>query len=99
MEELGTGFADLARYIVWPYMAIFVLLSYMIKKTFGDFLQNHTKFEWQPVYTVLILATIIGIAWVLFTDDTVAQVAVTYAIGTTFHETIFQFFVKKITGK
>jgi len=99
MEELGTGFNQLAELLLWPYMVIFILLSYLIKKHFGVLLQKITRFEWKPVYTVLILATLTGILYGLFTEATWVAIFLSYAVGTTFHETILEFIVKKITGK
>ena len=99
MEELGTGFADLAKFILWPYMVIFILFAYLIKKILGDFLQKITKFKWQSVYTVLVIATIVGIPYGIFTEATWVGILVTYTIGTTFHETIFKFIAGKIINR
>ena len=94
---LGTGLGDLAAFIVWPYLLIFLMLSYLIKNAFGDLLQKVTKFEWKTVYTVLILATLIGVPYAIFTEVTWTQVAITYALGTSFHELILGKIVEAVT--
>ena len=94
---LGTGLGDLAAFIVWPYLLIFVMLSYLVKNAFGDLLQKITKFDWKPVYTVLALATIIGIPYAIFTEVTWTQILITYALGTSFHELILGSIVKTVT--
>ena len=91
---LGTGIGDIWALIVWPYLLIFVLFSSTLKKAFGDILQSVTKFEWKPVFTVLLIAFLIGIPYALFTEATWVQVTVTYVFGTTFYETIFEFVEK-----
>ena len=95
--ELGTQLSDLAAFIVWPYMVIFVLLAYIVKKAFGDLLLKMTKIKWKPVYTVLILAAIVGIPYGIFTDVTWVQILVTYTLGTSFHEIILDTIIKLIT--
>ena len=100
MEELLNGFKVLSEFIVWPYLAIFVLLSTVVKKAFGDLLVKITKFKWKPVFTVLTLATLIGILYLVFVKDTDwEKILVTYAIGTTFYETIFEFIESKLKKK
>lgn len=99
MDELGNQFSELSQLIVWPYLAVFVLLSYMAKKHLGKFLQRITKFDWKLVYTVLTFATLLAVPWVIWTDATWVEILVTYAIGTSFHETILSYFEKKIHKK
>ena len=94
--QLGTGIGDLAAFIVWPYLLIFVMLSYLIKNAFGDLLQSVTRFNWKPVYTVLILATIVGVPYAIFTEVTWTQILITYALGTSFHELILGSIVKAV---
>jgi len=94
---LGTGLADLAAFIVWPYLLIFIMLSYLVKNAFGDLLQKITKFTWKSVYTVLVLATVIGVPYAIFTEVTWIQIAVTYALGTSFHELILGKIIEAVT--
>jgi len=99
MDDLGNQFSELSQLNVWSYLMVFVLLSYMVKKHLGDFLQKITKFDWKPVYTVLIFATILAVSWVIWTSATWVEILVTYTIGTTFHETILSYFEDKIRKK
>ena len=99
MNDLGNQFSELSQLIVWSYLMVFVLLSYMVKKYLGNFLQKITKFDWKPVYTVLIFATILAIPWVIWTSATWVEILVTYTLGTTFHETILSYFEDKIRKK
>ena len=94
---LGTQIGDLSAFIVWPYLLIFVMLSYLVKKTFGDILQKIARFKWKPVFTVLIIATIVGIPYGIFSEVTWIQILVTYTLGTSFHELILEYIVKGIT--
>ena len=104
-NELGTQLVDLWQFIVWPYLLIFILLSYLIKKNFADLLQKVTKFEWKPVYTVLVLATLVGIPYGIWGEANWIQIVITYALGTSFYE-LFLYaiveavkkLVKRITG-
>ncbi len=93
---LGTGLGDLAAFIVWPYLLIFLMLSYLVKNAFGDLLRKVIP-AWKTVYTVLILATVIGIVYAIFTEVTWIQIAITYALGTSFHELILGKIVEAVT--
>ena len=89
MEGLG----QLGEYIVWPYLAIFILISYLIITYAGAWLKD--KLKWKNVYTVLIVATVIGVLYFLFTDTNWVNILLTYAIGTSFWEVL----LKKIIDK
>jgi len=93
-----TQIAQLTGLIVWPYLIIFVLLSYVVKKAFGDLLVKITRFEWKPVYTVLIIATIVGIPYMIVMDIGWVPVLLTYTIGTSFHELILDKIIKGFTA-
>ena len=95
-STLGTGLGDLANFIVWPYLLIFIMLAYLVKNAFGDLIRKVVP-AWKTVYTVLILATLIGIPYAIFTEVTWVQIAITYALGTSFHELILDAIVKKAT--
>jgi len=71
------------------YLCTFMLLSYLCKRNFNDLLQKITKFEWKPVYSVLILATVLAVPFALWTDTTWVKILFTYAFGTSLHEIIF----------
>ena len=93
---LGTGLGDLAAFIVWPYLLIFIMLSYLVKNAFGDLIRKVVP-EWKTVYTVLVIATLIGIPYAIFADVTWTQVLITYALGTSFHELILGKVVEAVT--
>jgi len=95
--QLGTSLVDLSAFIVWPYLLIFILLSYLIKKNFSELLQKATSWDWKPVYTVLILATIVGVPYGIFGDVTWIQILVTYTLGTSFYELFLDAIVKAVT--
>jgi len=94
--QLGTGLGDLAAFIVWPYLLIFIMLSYLVKNAFGDLIRKVVP-EWKTVYTVLVLATLIGIPYAIFTEVTWIQISITYALGTSFHELILGKVVEAVT--
>lgn len=98
MEWLDQIWAQLADYISIPYLLIFILLSYFIKKYFGQFLQKITKFTWLPVYTVLILATLVAVPFLIWSEISWVEILFSYALGTTLHELIF-FWLEKLWKK
>ena len=95
MEWLDSVWAQIASYVDVPYIIIFMLLSYIVKKSFGDILQKITKFNWLPVYTVLIIATIVAIPFLIWSRETWVNIAFSYALGTSLHELIFQWIENK----
>jgi hypothetical protein len=98
MEWLEQVWSQIAQYVSIPYLLTFMLLSYFVKKYFSEWLMKITKLKWKTVYTVLILATIIAIPFLLFTDESWAQILFSYAVGTSLHELIFKWIEDKITG-
>ena len=98
MEQVPVELDKLLELVDWRYIIIFILLASTIKKAFGALLQKVTKFEWLPVYTVLILATVLAIPWALLTDASWLEILVSYAIGTSFYETILERIINKIIG-
>ena len=95
MEWLDQIWGQIIEYICIPYLLIFMLLSYFIKTYMGDWLMAITNMKWKTVYTVLILATITGIPFVLFTEYSWAQILFSYALGTSLHELIFKWLEDK----
>jgi hypothetical protein len=87
---------EIVKNIDGIYLCTFMLLSYLVKKHFGGLLQKITKFEWKPVYAVLIIAFITGIAFKICSDITWVKLVFTYTLGTSLHEIIFEFVEKKI---
>jgi len=99
MEDFTIQLTELVQFIDWVYLILFILISYGVKQAFGKILQRITKFVWEPVYTVLIVATILAVPWLIWTDATWVEVLVTYTIGTTFYEVILEKLISKIKGK
>ncbi len=85
---------QIAQYISVPYMLTFILVAYFVKRYFGELLQKITKFEWKTVYTVLILATILAVPFLLWTEASWVQILFSYAVGTSLHELIFKYIEK-----
>jgi len=98
MELIEQGLDQLGGLIVWPYLVIFILLSYLIKKYFEEQLNKITPFKWMSVYTVLILATLVAIPFIIIDPTTWVNILLTYAVGTSFHELILGKIVTKISG-
>lgn len=98
MEDFTVQLTELVQFIDWIYLVLFLLLSQGIKKAFGNLLQKVTKFTWEPVYTVLIVATLLAVPWLIWTEATWVEVLVTYTIGTTFYEVILEKITSKIKG-
>jgi len=98
MDWLETIYSQITTYIEIPYLLILVLISYLIKKEFEDFLSLITGHRWRTVYTVLIISTLTGIAYYFAEEVTVMKLFVTYAVGTSLHDLIFRWLEKKING-
>ena len=90
--------SQIMGYISVPFLIIFMFLSYFIKKYFGTVLQKITRFDWKTVYTVLALATLVAIPFIIFSDESFISLVITYCVGTSAHELIFSKIEKKISG-
>jgi len=86
----------LIQYISVSYLIIFMMLSYLIKRHFGDFLTRIFGIKFKTVYVVLIIATLVGIPFIIWDDESFIKIMITYTLGTSLHETIFAFIEKKI---
>ena len=98
MDWLDLAWTQVANFINVPYLLIFILLSYAAKKYFGTILQTITKFNWQTVYSVLGIATIVAIPFLIWSDATWVEILFSYALGTSLHELIFTW-VEKLWTK
>jgi len=99
MEFMTAIWDQVINYISVPYLLIFVLASYLVKTYMGDLLQKITKFNWKPVYTVFILAALIAVPFLIFTEEGWVKILFTYCLGTSLHELIFEFIEKKVKKK
>jgi len=97
MEWLDKIWGQLDTYLSIPYLLMFMLLSYLVKKYFGTLLQKITKFQWKTVYTVLIIATLLAVPFLVFSEEGWMKIFITYAVGTSLHELIFGWLEKKFT--
>jgi hypothetical protein len=88
MKELWSQFS---QYIYAPYLLTFIFLSYTVTRAFGKLLQKITKFEWKTVYTVLVIATVTAIPFIIWTDVSWIKILFTYSAGTTLYEIAFKF--------
>jgi len=89
MDWLNQIWTQIATYISIPYLLTFIFLSFMIKRYFGEWLQMISRFEWKTVYTVLILATLIAVPFLVWSEVSWVQIVFSYSIGTSLHELIF----------
>ena len=94
MEWLNEIWSQAADYINVPYLLTFLLLAYVVKKYFRKLLDKITPFKWKGVYTVLILATIVAIPYMIFGDVEWKKIVFSYALGTSLHELVFKYIEK-----
>ena len=97
MEIFDWIWSQVNMFISVPYIVIFMLISYLVKEHFETFLNKITKIEWKTVFTVLIIAAIVAIPFLLFTNEGWQKIAVTYCVGTSLHEIAFKWIAKKKT--
>jgi len=97
MEWFENAWNGISQYVNIPYLVIFMSLSYMIKKHFLQLLNKITGLQWKTVYIVLIIATIVGIPFLIWDDTTWNKLLFSYTIGTSLHELFFKWIEKKIT--
>jgi len=88
MEKIKQVLDLISPYISIIYMLSFIFLSYIVKKYFGTWLSKVTKLVWKPVYTVLIIATILAVPFIM-TGTPWQVILFSYALGTTLHEVVF----------
>lgn len=98
MEFLEKVWEQMALYVSVPYLLIFMLLAYFIKKYFEAGLTKLFGIKFHMVYVVLILATLLAVPFFIWSDEGVVKILATYAIGTSLHELIFQWIEKKFTS-
>ena len=94
METFWNSVAQLENYIDIMYLSTFMFFGYLIKcymkKLICKFFHRDIKF----VFIILILAAIVAIPFLI---DGVSwqKILLSYALGTSLHETIFTYFEKK----
>lgn len=95
MNWIDYLYAQISVYISIPYLLIFMFLSYMVKKHFNHLLEKITRFEWKTVYTVLFIATLTAVPFLFWSDEGWMKIAVSYSVGTSLYELVFEFLEKK----
>lgn len=99
MEWLEQVWQQMGEYISVPYLLIFMLLSYFIKKYFGEWLSKITNTKWKNVYTVLFIATVTAIPFLFWSQEDWVKILFSYAVGTSLHELVFNFIEDKFISK
>ena len=94
MDWMNEIWSQVAEYISVPYLLTFMLLAYFVRSNFGVLLQNITKSKWKPVFTVLIIATLVAIPFAIWSDEGWVKLLFSYALGTSLHELVFKWIGK-----
>jgi len=94
MNWINEIWLQVSQYISVPYLLTFILLGYLVKRYFGKVLKEITGMMWRTVYTVLIIATVVAVPFILWTEIEWTQIVFSYALGTSLHELIFQWIEK-----
>jgi len=95
MEIFDWVYSQINTIVYLPYMVSFMLLAYLFKKYFSDALLWLTFTKWKTVYTVLILAAVLAIPFILFAKESWEKILVSYCVGTSLHELLFAWIEKK----
>lgn len=90
MEWFDLIWDQIAVYVDIQYLIVFMLLAYMAKKYFGQALFVITKMQWRTVYTVLVIATLTAIPFLVFGSTRWEQILFSFTLGTSLHELIFK---------
>ena len=89
MDWLNEIWNQVANYVNIPYLLTFMLLAYLVGHYFKNILDKITRIKWKTVYTVLILATLIAVPYIICGAEW-QKVLFSYALGTTLHELVFK---------
>lgn len=90
---------QISIHISVDYLLVFMFLSYTVKKHFEHLLQKITKSNWKTVYSVFLIASIIAIPFLIWSDESWVKIGVSYAVGTSMYELLFEFLEPKIKKK
>jgi hypothetical protein len=90
MEWFSVIWSQISVYVDVEYLVVFMLLAYMAKKYFEQALFLLTNMQWKTVYTVLVIATITAIPFLVFGSTRWEQVLFSFTLGTSLHELIFK---------
>lgn len=99
MEQiLDSIWAQLVQYVDVTYMLCIILVSYFVKKNFGELLAKITRVRWVPAYTVLVIATLLAVPFIIYSYDGWQKILLSYAMATSLYELVFEWIEKKFTG-
>jgi hypothetical protein len=96
MDFMNKIWAEIGQYINVLYLLMFMFLSYFAKRHLNVLIQAATKFNWKTVYSVLIIATLLAIPFLLLTDATWEEMLFTYCLATSLHEVLFKWIEDKL---
>lgn len=88
MEFLEKIWEALGTYLSIPYLLVFMFLAYLVKTYFLAMIQLVWP-NFKMVFAVLILAAIIAVPFLIFTDEGFMKIIVSYSVGTSLHELLF----------
>lgn len=91
MEWLDQIWQTVLEYINVPYLLTFMLLAYLVKRYFQGFILNKWKQEIKSVFIVLVIATVVAVPYLVFGVEW-QKVLFSYALGTSLHELILNWF-------
>lgn len=94
MDFLNEIWLQIAAYVNVPYLLTFMLLAYLLKRYFGLLLLQLMP-QWKTVYTVVLLATLVAIPYLIWVDVSWEKILFSYALGTSMYELIFKWLDKK----
>jgi len=81
---------QIQTYIIIPYLAIFMLLSYSVNKYFEAGLEKITKRKWKTVYSVFIIGLVSAIPFYIIWGYPILKLVCSYTLGTSIYELIFK---------
>ena len=82
--------SEIQKYINWQYLLVFMLFSYAFKGLLSKALKIN------KTVVVFAIGTLIAIPWWLAFKGDPMQLLITYAAGTSLHELIIGFFIRKV---
>ena len=86
-------------YINIAYLFSFMLLGYLVKRYFQAWLNSLFNKEIKTVFVVLILATLLAIPFLFLFKSEWQKILLSYAVGTSLHELIFNWLEDKFNPK
>ena len=100
MEQiLDAVWGQLTQYLSIYYLLSVIFVSYLVKKHLGDFLAVLTRTRWKPVYTVLVIATLLAFPFIIATDEGWEKILLSYTVATSLYELIFEWIESRLMKK